>query len=218
MKRMSAAVMAALALTTLAIMSGCGGHRAPAVQPVWVAPAIDLKQYELIGIVEFSTTSKGHLGPLATRRFTEAARRDQGVVRIVDVRPAAEVARSGAPNRWTPETFKAIGRDAGVKTLMTGQLTISSVKPNLQMSAFLNSGHVSAVVDATLEVQLIETETGASLWNGSGTATRTLGDVGVFGGKNFTFDAADPDRAYGDLVDALVEQATRDFHASWVRP
>jgi hypothetical protein len=213
---MSTAVMAALALATL---TACGGHRAPAVQPVWVAPRIDLKEFELIGIVEFSTTSKGHLGPMATRRFTEAARRDQGVVRIVDVRPGAEVARSGGgPNGWTPETYRALGREHGLKTLMTGHLTISSVKPNVQMSALLRSGHVSAQVDATLDVQMIETATGASLWSGSGRATRTLGNVGVFGGRDFAFDAADPERAYGDLVDALVEQATRDFHATWERP
>jgi hypothetical protein len=77
---------------------------------------------------------------------------------------------------------------------------------------------VSAQVDATLDVQMIETATGASLWSGSGRATRTLGNVGVFGGRDFAFDAADPERAYGDLVDALVEQATRDFHATWERP
>jgi hypothetical protein len=197
-------------------MLACGGHKAPAVQPVWVPPRIDLKPHELIGIVEFSTTSKGHLGPMATRRFTESARRDQGLVRIVDLRPAAGAARSGG-SRMAPEAYRALGREHGVKTIVTGHLTISSVKPGIQMSALLRSGHVSAQVDATLDVQLIETETGASLWNATGSATRTLGNVGVFG-KEIAFDAADPEHAYGDLVDALDEQVTRDFHASWERP
>ena len=214
MKRIAASVMAVVALTTVV---ACGGHRAPEVQPVWVAPRIDLKQHELIGIVEFTATSKGHLGPLATRRFTESARRDQGLVRIVEVRPGAEVPRSGGPNRWSAETYQALGSQKGVRTLMTGQLTISSVKPGIQLSALMRSGHVSALVDATLEVQMIETATGASLWNSSGSATRTLGNVSVFGGREFTFDAADPEAAYGDLVDALVEQVTRDFHATWER-
>jgi len=215
MRAKSGALMAVLALAT---MMGCaGGQKAPAVQPVWVAPRIDLKQHEMIGIVEFSSTSKGQLGPLATRRFTESARRDQGVVRIVDVRPGAEVARSGAQARWTPEMYKALGRENNVQTLLVGQLKVSSVRPNIQVSTLFNAGHVSAQVDATLEVQMIEAATGASLWNGSGSATRTLGNVGVFGGREFAFDAADPERAYGDLVDALVEQVTRDFHATWER-
>jgi hypothetical protein len=139
------------------------------------------------------------------------------LVRIVEVRPGTEVARSGAPTRWTPETYRALGRENGVQTILTGQLKVSSVRPSIQVSALLRSGHVSAQVDATLEVQMIETATGASIWNGSGSATRTLGNVGVFGGKEFAFDADDPERAYGDLVDALVEQVTRDFRATWER-
>jgi hypothetical protein len=216
MKRMAGVLMAVVAL---AMLQGCaGGQRAPVVQPVWVAPRIDLKQHEMIGIVEFTSNSKGKLGPMATRRFTESARRDQGVVRIVDVRPGAEVARSGGQIRWTPEMYKTVGRENNAQTLLIGQLKISSVKPGIQVSSLLRSGNVSAQVDATLEVQMIETATGASIWNGSGSATRTLGNVGVFGGKEFAFDADDPERAYGDLVDALVEQATRDFHGSWERP
>jgi len=215
MRAISKALMAVVALAT---MLGCAGsQKAPAVQPVWVAPRIDLKQHEMIGIVEFSSTSRGQLGPLATRRFTESARRDQGLVRIVEVRPGTEVARSGAPNRWTPEMYRALGRENGVETIVTGQLKVSSIRPSIQVSALLRSGHVSAQVDATLEVQMIETATGASIWNGSGSATRTLGNVGVFGGKEFAFDADDPERAYGDLVGALVEQVTRDFHATWDR-
>lgn len=215
MRRKSGLMMAVVAL---ALLPGCaGGQKAPAVQPVWVAPRIDLKQHEMIGIVEFSSTSKGQLGPMATRRFTESARRDQGLVRIVDVRPGAEVARSGATTRWTPEMYRALGREHNVQTLVIGQLKVSSVRPNIQVSSLFRAGHVSAQVEATLEVQMIEAATGASLWNSSGSATRTLGNVGVFGGKEFAFDAADPDRAYGDLVDALVEQVTRDFHGTWER-
>jgi len=216
MKRMAGLLMAVVALTML---PGCaGGQRAPAVQPVWVAPAIDLKQHEMIGIVEFTSNSKGKLGPMATRRFTESARRDQGVVRIIDVRPGAEVARSGGQIRWTPEMYKAVGRENNVQTLLIGTLKVSSAKPGVQVSSLWRSGNVSAQVDATLEVQMIETATGASIWNGSGSASRTLGNVSIFGGKEFAFDAADPERAYGDLVDALVAQATRDFHGSWERP
>ena len=39
----------------------------------------------------------------------------------------------------------------------------------------------------------------------------------MFNGKHFTFDAEDPDEAYGDPVDALVTQATSDFRGTWVR-
>jgi hypothetical protein len=37
----------------------------------------------------------------------------------------------------------------------------------------------------------------------------------VFGGGDFAFDADDPERAYGSLVDALVAHVTRDFRSTW---
>lgn len=74
---------------------------------------------------------------------------------------------------------------------------------------------MSAQVDATLAVQLIETATGASLWNTSASGTREVGQVSVFSGGMFGFDADDPDRAYGALVNALAVEATRDFQVSW---
>ena len=54
-------------------------------QTVMVPPRIDLKPHEMIGVVEFDSSSDGELGPLATRRFTESARRDQGLVRVVSI-------------------------------------------------------------------------------------------------------------------------------------
>ncbi len=215
MKRIPSAVMAVVAL---AVMIGCAGaNRAPALQPVRLPPRIDLKQHEMIGVMQFSSPSGSRLGPLATRRFTESIRRDQGLVRIVDVRPETGAARSSAPSRPDQETFKALGLKNGVNTIMTGELKVSSVRPNVQVSALMRSGQVTAQVDATLEVQMIETATGASIWSRSGSATRSVGQVSVFGGKDFSFDADDPDRAYGDLVDFLVEQVARDFHATWER-
>ena len=213
MKRMSGAVMAVF---PLAAILGCASpQRVPTVQAVRVPPRIDLKQHEMIGIMEFSSTSGGRLGSLATRRFTESARRDQGLVRIMEVQPETGAARSTGPNRWDPEAFKALGRKDGVKTILAGELPVSAVRPTSQVSALLRSGQASAQVDATLEVRMIETSTGASIWSRSGSATRTVGNVSVFGGKDFAFDADDPERAYGDLVDILVEQVTRDFRATW---
>ena len=67
-----------------------------------------------------------------------------------------------------------------------------------------------------MDVEMIETETGASLWTRSSWATTTLGQISVFHGRKFAFDAADPDQAYGKLVNLLADHATRDFQVSWV--
>lgn len=214
MKRMVSlgfVVMGGLAL--LGASASC--NRRPPAQTVMVPPFIDLKQHEMIGVVQFGSTSKGQLGPLATRRFTEWARRDQGLVRIVEVGSKDAALRSVGRDRWDPETIKALGEKHGVQTILAGDLTISNVRPDVRVSASLRSGEVSAMVDATLEVQMFESATGASIWSSSGRATQGVGHISVFSGKGFAFDAKNPEEAYGGLVDSLVEQVTRDFRATW---
>jgi len=202
-----------LAVLSLILLWGCASN--PPARRVWVAPRVDLKPYEILGIVDFASTSKGELAALATRRFAEAARRDQDMVRMIDVGSQPEALASVSRDRWNPESCRAIGRKHGVRTLFHGTLTLSSVRPTVQLSAFLRSGQVTAQVDATLEVQMVEAETGASIWSRSASATRTVGQVSVFGGKEFVFDAEDPERAYGDLVNYLVGQVARDLQGSW---
>jgi hypothetical protein len=202
-----------MAVLSLVLLSGCASN--PPTRRVWVAPRVDLKPYETIGLVEFSSASRGGLAALATRRFAEAARRDQGMLRMVDVGSRQEALASVGRDLWNPESCRAIGRQHAVRTMFHGTLTLSRIRPTVQVSALLRSGQVSAHVDATLEVQLIESETGASIWSRSASATRTLGQVSVVGGRDYVFDADDPEGAYGDLVDFLVSQVARDLQGSW---
>jgi hypothetical protein len=209
--------LAASLLVLVAFSWGCGGGGAARPAPVLVPPQIDLHPHETIGVMRFDSAAKGELGPMATRRFTEAARRDQGLVKIVELGSAAEVLRSVGRTSLDPEAVKAIGAKHGLKSLIVGDLAVSNVKPNVSVDALFRSGSVTATVDATLNVQLYETETGAALWNRSGRSSQSVGHVSVWGGKNFAFDAGNPDEAYGGLVDDLVSQVSRPFQASWAR-
>ena len=186
-------------------------------QSIMVPPRIDLKQHEMIGVIQFGSSSKGELGPLATRRFTEEARRDQGLARMVGVGTEVEAVRSVGGNGLGSETFKALGRAHGVRTILTGELTVSRIRPDLKLARGLRSGSLSAQVEATLAVQLIEASTGASIWSTSASATTTVGHVSVFKGGDFVFDADDPEKAYGPLVNILVGQVTQDFRVRWER-
>jgi hypothetical protein len=194
---------------------GCAGGRS--YQTVRIPPRVDLSQHELIGMVEFDSSAKGELGPLATQRFTESARRDQVLVRMVGMGAKDEVLRSVGRDRWDAETIKALGREHDVQTILVGELQVSDVKPNVSIGTALRSGSLSAKVNATLNVELIETSTGASLWSRTARATTSVGHISVLGGKDVVFDADDPENAYGSLVDALVAQVTQDFHVSWQR-
>ncbi|HZN02139.1 MAG TPA: hypothetical protein VFD06_00990 [Candidatus Polarisedimenticolia bacterium] len=202
-----------LAVLSLVLLAGCASN--PPARRVWVGPRIDLKPYETIGMVEFTSSSKGKLAALATRRFEEAARRDQDMLRMVDVGTRNQALASVDGDAWDAASFRAVGRKHGVKTMFEGTLTVSKVHPTVALSAFFKSGQVNANVNAALEVRMIETETGASIWSRSAATTRTLGQVSVFGGKEFVFDAADPEAAYGALVDDLVSQVAQDLQGSW---
>jgi hypothetical protein len=209
-------ILRTTAVFALLISAAACAARTPTVS-VMVPPQIDLKAREVIGVIGFSAPSRGDLGPLVTRRFVDSARRDQGLVRIVDLGSQEQALRTVGKSVLDADAFAAIGRQARVKTILVGALTVSKVKPDLRLAADLRSGSVTAQVDATLAVQMIEASSGASLWSRSAGATSSVGHVTLLGGGHFYLDADDPARAYGGLVDSLVERVARPFHVSWER-
>jgi len=201
MKRTGIVLIACLSI----LAAGC----APRYQTVTLAPRVDLTQHQIIAVVEFDSSMEGELGPLATRRFTDLARRDQGLVRMMNVDLDTE--------QRNQAVFKELGLRHDARTILIGSLEVSDVRPNLSIADTLRSGTLTANVDATLTVDLIESATGASIWSASARATRTVGHISVFDGKHFTFDAEDPEQAYGELIDTLVARATSDFRSTRVR-
>jgi hypothetical protein len=197
------------AMLTLAIQ-GC-------TQRVLAPPRIDLKQHEVVGVIEFDCSGQGELGPFLTQRFVDAVRRDQGLVRIVQLGTPTDVLGDIGQSRLDRNAFKAIGQKHQIKTVFTGNIVVSEVKPSVSIGHSLTHLGVSADVDATLNAQMIETDTGASLWSRSARAVQRIGGIEIFGDKSFTFDADDPENAYGRLADSLVEAVTHDFRCHWIR-
>lgn len=183
---------------------------------VMVPPSIDLADHEVLGIIDFRSSSKGDLANFTTRKFLEAARRDQGMVRVVRLGSEREILAAIGKPQLNQEAFKTLGESRELKTILVGDLDISDIKPSFSLSQIFESATISADVSATLSVEMIETSSGASMWNTSVTRTENVGHVSVFGGKDFVFDADDPEKAYGRLVNSLVNAATRDFQVRWV--
>jgi hypothetical protein len=201
MKRLCVVWIAGLLLLTAACASK--------YRTVQVPPRVDLTQYQIIAVVGFDSSNDDDLAQLATRRFMDMARRDQGLVRMMNV--------TLDPAKRTPAGFRELGERHGARSILVGSIELSDIRPNVSISETLRSGSLTANVNAMLKVELIESATGASIWSSSARTTRTLGHISVFEGKNVTFDADDPDRAYGELVDTLVAQVTKDFRSTWVR-
>ncbi|NIR43528.1 MAG: hypothetical protein GWN99_06485 [Gemmatimonadetes bacterium] len=189
---------------------GCGGKR------VMVPPRIDLQRHEVLAIIEFSSSNEGGLGQLATSRFLEEVRRDQGLVRIVDLGSEEEALAEVDGRRLDRDAFIALGERHDVATIFTGELLVSRIRPAVSISADFRNLGAAADVDATLTVQMVETASGASLWSRSASVTKRVGAVSLLEG-DFVFDADDPERAYGELIDALVLLVTDDFRVTYRR-
>lgn len=199
-----------LAMIILAVTLSCGPK-------VMVPPKINLKKHEIVGIVEFEFSEKGELGPLTTKKFMRAVRKDQELVRIVELGTEAEILEEIGQERLNQDAFKAVGDKYDVVTVFTGELIISDVRPDVKIAPGLGFMNFRAEVDATLSAQLTETSTGASIWSSSVSSTKKLGQISVFGGDVFDFNADDPDEAYSKLVDDLVKKASKDFRVTWKR-
>ncbi len=190
-------------------LSGCGGS-------TWVQipPNIDLTRHEILGVIQFTSGSKGKLASYTTETFIEQMRADQGMIRVVELGPEPALLRSLGLTRLDRDALRAIGEEHGLTSIVAGRLEVSNVKPAISIRPNLSGVSAAADVDANLSVRMIEAESGASIWSRSAEATRRVGHVNILGG-DFGFDADDPERAYGELVRALVEHVTTDFKVTW---
>jgi hypothetical protein len=190
---------AALAAAVALLFTGCAR--------VYVPPAIDLKPQEVIGIIEFKSDAKGDLGGFVTQKFIESITQDQDL-RIVELGDEKAVLEAVGLTHLGPDAFEAIGEKYDINTVFTGVLNVSEATP----SCGFGPGYASfeAKVNARLTARLVETGTGATVWSNSGREERTVAGVQKFG-SNFSFDAEDPEKAYGDLARHLCRKVTRDF-------
>ncbi len=208
----------AVLIVLVAGMPACSRREpVPSYQMVQLPPLIDLTEYELIGVLPIHNSSRDDVGPLTTRKLMEWARRDQGIVRMVEVGSVPGAPRPDRQGRWNPEDIKAFGAKHDLRTILAGEIVMSDVKPDIRVAASLRSGSVTALMDVSLHVELLETSTGASIWSSSAQVRQNVAHLGVSDGRNVTFDASDPEATYGGLVETLVEQVTRDFRGTWVR-
>lgn len=183
---------------------------------VEVPPRVNLYSFDMIGVVQFESDSKGTLASFATQRFIETLQELQPGVRVLELGTVDELMRTIGRDDLNFETVRAIGEHYGVGAVIAGTLDVQDVKPRLVLQQTVATGGISADVKAALTARLTETTRGATLWTRSARTTATVAQVGV-SGRRVRFDAKDPEQAYGAMVDALVTEMAQDFRVSYVR-
>lgn len=194
----------------LFIVFGCGPK-------VMVPPVIDLEEYEVIGLIEFTSNVEGNLNEYATQKFLEAITVDQKGIRIVELGSESEILELLDADRVNPETIKSIGKKYNLRTVIAGDLDVSDIRPMVNLLGLTKFVTFKAEVDATIAVKMFETIDGATIWTNSEKGTAEVAHVSLISGDIFSFDATNPDEAYGDLVEKLVWNLTRDFRVTYKR-
>lgn len=198
-------VLAAVAL------SACAGTK------IAVPPRIDLGQYHVVGLVQFSCNEEGTLDKYVTDEFLEYILSDQQGVRVIEMGSTADLLAEVGMEHMGPEAVIALAEKYRLAAIFLGELEVTDVKPKVNISSILSSMSVRAVVEARLKARLLERETGATIWTASSEGSHTVGEVHAFGDGQFHFDAEDPEKSYGALVEDLVDAVTMDFRTTWQR-
>lgn len=176
---------------------------------VLVPPRVQLANFGAIGIATFSSNTEGDLAQFSTQEFIEAVQSNQQGTPVLELGPC--------PAEVSPRWLKRMKEERGLDAVIVGDLNVSDVKPSLNISAMLASMSVRADVEATLQVRLYATGTGATLWTRSASAQKKVGHVTLTKGHLPSFSASDPQAAYGDLVNSLVFYVTDDLRGHYVR-
>ena len=201
----------ALALcATLLLVSGCASHY------VQVPPRLALAPYGRVALVTFSADQQnGTLGTLATQRFAEALLASQSGVELIELDTSDASLRHLVARGDAAALAQALGKARDVPAVFLGDLKVSGVKPSGRLSG-VGDLKVRASVLAQLNVRLLSTQSGGTIWRSSAESNRTVGQVSV-GNRVPSIAMRDPNDAYGEVVHDLVMTVTRDMRPTLVK-
>jgi hypothetical protein len=185
---------------------------------VYQPPRLDLAQFGRLGLITFSDNAQPSVADYVTGQFQSRIHSAQAVIPIVELGTKEDVLKRIGSSHLDSAAIEKIGKKYNISALFIGDLVYSDVKNdvNLQdLAAFKAS--VSATLNATLSVKLIETEGGATIWSDSTSWKRKLGGVSVSQNAGISVGNRGYKDAYKKLVPDMVYDVTRDLRGRYVR-
>ena len=205
-------VRSGLTLMSSLVLLGCGGGTRQV--RVDVPPVLDLRSYGRVGLARFTVEkAKGQLDEIATERFSEAVLSAQPGVEVLELGSADSIQRRVGESSQGAATAQAIGTSRGIPAVFVGHMKVSNVTPSGGLHG-LTLPHLEANVSVELTVALLSTESGGTIWRSSGTMTEKVGGLALVDGEPY-FSAKDPNKAYANMIDNLVDYVTRDLRSTW---
>lgn len=198
-----------LVLATLGAL-GCGST----TRRVLLPPRLSLSPYGRVGLTRFTVEkAKGELDQLATERFSEDVLAAQPGIEVLELGSVDTVRQRVGETTYGPATAQALGTTRSIPAVFVGHMKVSNVTPSGGLHG-LSLPHLEASVSVELTVALISTESGGTLWRSSGVANQKVGGLSLVDGQPY-FSAKNPNKAYLQLVNDLVDYVTRDLRSTW---
>jgi len=194
----------AFALIVAAVAAGC-------VRYTIVPPAIDLTALGTVGLVTLKAeNAKGDLDVAATQLFLQEITAAQRIP-IVELGPQDVVLADIGKEIFDRDAALAIGQKQGVDAFFVGEVTVTKVKPQVDILAPLSKTlFVRAAFDIAAKVRLVSTKNGATLWTDSAIRQGTVGAVGMDDGIP-VFSVRDKGAALNDVLRDIMYRLTWDF-------
>lgn len=189
-------------------VTACGGK-----QMMQVPPRLELARWGRVGLVTMTEeNAQGSLNVVATDRFAEHLLSAQPGIEVLELGEAPPAVGSDDATRIDPEAARMLGDRHGVPVVFVGHMVASDVKPK---ASLIGGASFGAEVRLDLTMRLVSTESGGTLWRSSSWARDEIAALGLVDGRPY-FSADDPDEAYGELVDLLIFEVTRDLRPTYV--
>jgi hypothetical protein len=195
----------------------CGSLLLPACASKYsqVPARLDLVPYGRVALVTFVADQPNDgISSLATQRFAEALLSSQSGVELLELSTADSALRTLPVNADAGAIAQALGKQKGVPAVFVGALKVSNVKPKGHIST--SGFNVRAGVSAELTVRLLSTSTGGTVWRSSALANGTVGRIDI-SDRLPSIAVRDKEEAYGELVQQLIAEVTRDLRPTWIK-
>lgn len=184
---------------------------------VSIPPLVDLKQYRVVGVIDFAVDRTVPPNQDITHRFIATLQSSQPGSRFLELGDEQAVLAEVKRSSLDLQAIKAIGNHYGVDALLTGEMLVTEAKPSFSFDARnLSSASASASVEANLRGKLRETATGATAWTNGAHTKRSLGSVGL-NSNGLTGSVTSRDQVYATMIDDLLRVATQDFRPTYER-
>lgn len=189
----------------LLLSIGCGRY-------AWFPPEVNIPPEQNTGLIQFTVNNaEGGLDVFATDRFLEEIIQAQRGARLVELGTLPEVLSHVSAGKLDANAIRKIGSRHRVDSIFTGEITISDVKPQVSLDAFVKNFGVRATFTIFVTAKLQSTESGAVLWTDSVERKGTIAYFGLIQGEIPYFGVQDKDEENRRLIDEIIHDLTWDF-------